>query len=222
MRNPGLESRQGPSPGIRFGLVRNPHRAAEIRELRRLAYSSAGKSGPDGLDGEESAAEPADPRDARAFTVIAEDGDQLVGSVRVIPPGDGPILHPTCQLLGDVGALPPRHQLAEGGWGCVHPSHRGQGLFWSLAAHMFLLGHDLGGTHMLAGSDGELWTYWRRCGFRKTGITYRGTHSGAEYSVIVVDLAEVLAGLRLVPEFARVLLPLASDPDRLRPDSALP
>lgn len=204
---PGLE-RELPKPAqVQFSVVRNPERSAEVDELRRIAYGEAGKSGPGSLE----AGEVIDPRDLQAFVVIAEVAGRVVGSVRVIPPMPGPILHPECRLRGDTSSLPPRSGLAEGGWGCVHPDYQGQGLFWQLAAHMLLLGRDLGGTHLVAGSDVDLWPYWRRCGFSKTGVSYLGVHSGTEHAVMVIGLDALTSGRNMAPEFSRVLMPLAAD-----------
>ena len=203
-----LERKRTPEAELRFSLVRCGERAEELRDLRRAAYGCAGKSGPERPDSDQS-----DPRDDRAMMILAEVGGRLVGSLRVIPPGPGPILHPQCRLEGDLGTLPPFSEIAEGGWGCVHPDFGGRGLFWQLSARMFTVAHEFGANWLIAGSDAQLWQFWQRCGFRKTGITYRGVYSKAPYSMMIANIADVLRARDVDPELAKALKPLVADLD---------
>lgn len=204
----GEEAPEAVASELRFSLVRCGERAEELRELRGAAYGGAGKSGPERPDSDRS-----DPREDRAVMILAEVEGRLAGSLRVIPPGPGPILHPECRLEGDLGTLPPCAETAEGGWGCVHPDFGGRGLFWHLSARMFTVAHEFGANWLIAGSDAQLWQFWQRCGFRKTGITYRGVYSRALYSMMIAKIVDVLRGRGVAPELAEVLEPLVADLD---------
>lgn len=205
---PNVVSVAEPSGGgpARFSVVRYPERFPEILKLRRTAYQAAQKFGPDTAESEEN--EEADPRNLRSLTVIAEVAGQIVGSLRLTPPLPGPILHHTCKFSEPVQGLPPRSDFIEASWACVHPGHQGKGLFWYLAAYMVLVTEQLGKPYLVGGTDASMWPNWRRCGYRKTGSTYRGALSDNTYWVMYLDVEEILAGRNIAPEFARVLLPL--------------
>lgn len=193
---------------LRFSVIPYPERLSEIVELRHLAYTAANKLGPGTVETVET--EEADPRNRQATLVIAEDGEQIVASVRLTPPLAGPLFHHNCRFDGPVHGLPPRPEFLESAWACIHPDHQGKGLYWELVAHMVLAAKRLGKKYLVGGTTAHLWPNWRRCGYRNTGTRYTGVLSTTELWVVVLDVEEVLAGHNIAPEFARVLLPLAA------------
>ncbi len=192
------------APGaIRYSVVRYPERFPEILKLRRAAYAADHKDA--GYDSDDAVT---GPRDLQATVVIAESAGRIIGSERLNPPISGPILYRNCRPEGPLHKLPPKSEFLEMSWGCIHPDHQGRGLFRSLSAHNLIAAEKFGRPYLLAGSSAKLWPFWRQCGYRKTGVTYRGAVTGIEHSVNLLDLAAVLAGRNIAPEFARVLLPL--------------
>ncbi|MEM9556310.1 MAG: GNAT family N-acetyltransferase [Acidobacteriota bacterium] len=188
---------------VRFRTLRFPERLADIVELRRVAYTAAGKLGPDVEESIE--VEMADPRNLRAVLVVAEEEEQIVGSVRLTPPLPGPLFHSTCRFDGPVQGLPSRSDFLESAWACIHPSQQGQGLFWHLVAHMVLAAKRLGKPYLVGGTAENLWPNWRRCGYRKLGSRYIGALSATELSVVILKVEEVLAGRNIASQLARSL-----------------
>ncbi len=194
-----------------FSVVRFSQRQSEILELRRIAYAEAGKLGRGKAKTDET-----DSRDAEALVVIAEVTGQLVASVRLALARPGLIFDQSCRFHGDLHSVPSGSDSVEASWGCIHPDLQGKGLFWLLAAHMLIEAAHLGRGYILSGTDVNLWSYWRRCGFRATGATYRYAHSDHRYQLIVLDIQAALAGRGIDPKFASVLVPLISSklPDK--------
>ena len=193
-----------------FSIVGYPERRREILALRRAAYAASGKCGPDNATEENI-----DPRDFRAANVIAEVEGRIVASVRLTPPLPGPILQPSCALRGPTDQLPAHSDFVEASWGCIHSEFQGQGLLWQLSAHMLVAADTFGRPYLLIGSDRQIWRHWQRCGFRKTGVTYRGTLSGNEYFVVTLNLNEVLAGRGIDPKLRFGLRALRKSRPRL-------
>lgn len=189
-----------PLDSIRFSVVSFDERAPEIIELRRAAYSAAYT--PDHYN---EVASLTDPRDRQASVVIAELEGQIIASARLRPPLPGPILHANCRLEGSFSALPPKSELLECGWLCIHPDHQGKGLVWPFAAHKLAAAQQHGRPYIVAATEENNWPIWRSCGYRKIALSYRGAVTGIEYSVILLDLAAVLAGQGIAPALARAL-----------------
>ncbi len=179
-------------------VTRSLRRLPEILELRRLAYSAAGK-----IPADATAFDLADPRDWGSTFITAEVSGRLAGSLRLCRPLPGPLLDVDYRFDGSLDALPGRDEMMESGRACVHPDFQGQGLFWRLAAQMLLAAKDLGRPYLLGACTPQLWSYWRRCGFRETGVTAH--HREVELSVILLDLESALTGRGLAPELVRVL-----------------
>ena len=192
----------------RFDVLRFPDRWPELLELRRAAYVADGLVSP-----ETNAADLYDPRDDRAAVVVAQSQGRLVGSLRLTPSLEaGPILHHTCQFAEPVRGLPDKSEYLEVSRVCVIPEHRGHGLLWELAARMVILAREQGKRFLVGGIRPGLWPYWQRCGYRKTGVTYRQMgFGGIEHEVGILDVEETLTGRSLDPKFARVLLPLVEE-----------
>ena len=169
------------SPSVRFSLFRSDERADEVLALRKLAFT--GRFGPEDLEKGIS-----DPRENRARVVVAEDAGILIGSVRLIPPGPGPLLYPTTRFFGDVGSLAPEAARAEAGWGCVHPKHRGTGLFCRLMEQTISAARAYEAETLILATLRQRCTFWRELGFEETEVSYRGAFSGAEYVVVSIDL----------------------------------
>ena len=198
--DPGAGSAEDP---IRFSVCRSPERLAEILQLRRLAFAAPRPSDPSSTVAYEH-----DPRDEDASVVIAESAGRIIGSVRLCRPIPGPILHHTSRISGSTRGLPVRADYIETSRACIHPDHRGKGLFWHLVAHMLHAARAFGRPYLVAGTGSRHWRNWRRCGFTKIGATYRRAHSEAEYSVLVLELRRALEPRGIAPELARALAPL--------------
>ena len=179
-------------------VTRSLTRLPEILELRRLAYGAAGK-----ISSDANAFDLADPRDWGSTFVTAEVDGRLVGSLRLCRPLPGPLLDVEYRLDGPLDVLPHRMDLTEASRACVHPDFQGRGLCWHLAAHMLLAAAEQGRPYLLSACTPQLWNHWRRCGFRKTGVTAR--YRDVELAVILLDVEETLVGRDLAPEFVRVL-----------------
>ena len=199
-------------PPMRFTTVPYPERLGEILELRRAAYEAARKLGDDPARADEDQAW--DPRNPGSTTLLAEMDGRLVGSLRLSHPLAGSFLHHSYRFDGPLTNLPPRSEILEGSWACVHPEYQGQGLFWQLAARMVQFAQDQGKAYLLGGADDGMWPTWQRCGYRETGLTYQGRLTGTPHRLMLLDVAAVSEGHHICPEFARVLLPLLED--RLR------
>ena len=194
---------------IRFRVCRSPERLPEILQLRRLAFAAPRSPDPGSTETVEH-----DPRDEDASVVIAESAGRIIGSVRLYRPLPGPILHHTSRLSGSVQGLPAKADYIETSRACIHPDHRGRGLFWHLVAHMLHAARAFGRPYLLAGTERHHWRNWRRCGFTKIGATYRRAHSEAEYSVLVLELRRTLEQRGIAPELARALAPLLDSAPR--------
>lgn len=165
-------------------MLRSDERADDVSALRRLAF--AGRFGPEDL-----AQGISDPRESRARVVVAEGERALVGSVRLIPPGPGPLLYPTTRFVGDVGTLAPDPVRAEAGWGCVHPEHQGTGLFRRLMKRTISVARSFKAEALILATRREHSAFWRSLDFEVTGVSYRGAFSGADYVVVSVDLLRI-------------------------------
>lgn len=197
------------SPGpTRFDVVRYPERLPEILELRRVAFGAAGKIAPG-----TPAAELVDSRDLRSSIVIAQSAGHLVGSLRLTPALPGSVLGQP-ELVGPLPGLPATSEYLECSRACIHPDHQGEGLCWDLAAHMLTTARKLGKPYLVAAIAPDLWRFWWRCGYRKTGIPYINVaFRGHENEVGVLDVAAALEGRTIDAKLARVLSPLlAWDP----------
>lgn len=191
---PETQHLEPPTLRVSRSLARLP----EILELRRLAYGTARK-----ISSDATPFDLADPRDWGSTFITAEVDGRLVGSLRLCRPLPGPLLDVDYRFEGSFDTLPHRGDLMESSRACIHPDFQGQGLCWRLAAHMLLAAKDLGRPYLLGACTSELWNYWRRCGFRKTGVTARSGDS--EFSVILLDVEDALTGRGLAPELVREL-----------------
>ena len=212
--SPRLSAPRLSADPIRFKVIAFPERIGEILELRKITYEAAQKIAPN-----THPIDLTDSRDPKASFVIAESGGRIIGSVRLAPPVSGPLLYPDAMLKGPLTHIPPKSQILETAWACIHPDHQGQGLFWHLAAHMLITAKTYGKPFLIGAAEPKLWNNWRRCGYQKTGVSFERATTGREYSVIVLELAAVFEGRALGSSFAHALLPLLTASRALKPNS---
>ena len=188
----------------RFDVLAYPERIDEILELRRLANCSANLLPPETL-----AAELIDPRDFEASNVVAEISGRLVGTLRLAPPLEGFILNQANPCVRPVNGLPGTSEYLETAWASIHPNYHGRGILWHLVAHMVLTAKQRAKPFLVGGTSPDMWRFWRRCGYRKTGILYLGRNAPSlQYSVIILDVEAAIEGRNIAPQLARVLGPL--------------
>lgn len=188
-------------PPASFEVIPFAERSTEILELRRLALSTANQIAPD-----TPTSEMYDPRDLRAKIGIAEIEGRLIGSARLAPPLEGSVLHHSNRCIEPVVGLPPSAEYLELSKVCVHPAHQGQGILWYLVALMLITARKEGRPYLLGGVNPSMWQFWKRCGFRKIGTNYVGPNApDIEYSLVLLDVEEVLAGRGISPKLAAAL-----------------
>jgi hypothetical protein len=178
------------------------HVREDLQRLRHRAYAAANKINP-----RQQAEDFVDDWDERSTVIIATEGNELAGSVRVIPD----VTIPEIQAVHGFGGTVPipierRRSLGEGSRLCVDPYARGRGLFWELAAEMVLLARDLEIQNLFGGSTDSLWPNYSECGFSDLGVTYPfSSLNNSLHRLMLMSVPDVIAGKGISSRFHQVL-----------------
>jgi GNAT superfamily N-acetyltransferase len=192
------------APSLTLARFRYSPVADELAALRWSAYVRDGKRQADSAPSDF-----VDAWDPRSEVVVARLGEELVGSVRVTPCVTIAEIKTVHGFEGDVPVIE-ESGLGEASRLCVAPRHRGQGLFWILAAEMIFLARDLGIGNLFSASTDALWPNWRQCGFRYLGVSYSfASLNSSIHRLMLMDVDAAVTGRHASDEF-RSLLSLGS------------
>lgn len=179
-----------PAPGIAFREAASPADKASVLRLRELVYVEDQGRLVDATD----TADTFDRFDGRAVYLLAHDGTEAVGTIKVVPDSEAGL---PCDDVVDVEPLRPGNRLVEFGHLMTVPRARNRSIGMALMREALILGLTrYGATHVLgdffAEQNGALREFYTEIGFVPVGAPYPDTRfAGAPLSVVaVLDLAD--------------------------------
>lgn len=172
----------------------------ELQQLRKRAYTADGK-----INSDYPAEQFFDIWDDRSTVIAALVGDQIVGSVRVVP---NVSIEEIRYVHGFEGNIPVdiKCELGEASRLCVDPSQRGQGLFWELAAEMVLTARDLNISNLFGAATENLCRNWFECGFTDLGVKYPfSSLNNSLHRLLLMSVPSAVTGNLISDRFRQVL-----------------
>ncbi|MEW6057478.1 MAG: GNAT family N-acetyltransferase [Bdellovibrionota bacterium] len=172
-----------------FTYVKTESEYNEVLHLRYNAYKNANKLAPN-----KQVIDMADEFDSRARILVVKHQGRVVGSVRTMFHAETDQTDHG-RYIAYPSNFPKLTETIEASRMCTDPEFQKTGIVFELLAHMVLTTIKSGRRYLYSGASGSLLEFYKKCGWRLTGLTYNNDAlGGIQHELMLMDTYEVALG----------------------------